>query len=65
MKEREMSDVFSKERIITYLWLIFFPPCGLFRVWKKESAFHRSEKWVWTMIEIAYIVYFLQMTIFA
>lgn len=45
-----MEEVFTRQRIITYLWLIFVPPWGLYRVIRKDSEFRRSEKWVWTMI---------------
>ncbi|RKD34927.1 hypothetical protein [Lacrimispora algidixylanolytica] len=45
-----MEEVFTRERMITYFWLIFAPPFGLYRVLRRNSEFRRSEKWVWTMI---------------
>jgi hypothetical protein len=45
-----MEEVFTRQRIITYFWLIFVPPWGLYRVIRRDSEFRRSEKWVWTMI---------------
>lgn len=55
LPENQIQEVFSKARIITYIWIIFFTPYGLFRVWGKGSTFRRSEKWVWTMIAIIYL----------
>ncbi len=50
--------IFSKWRIITYLWIVFFPPYGLYRVLSKESTFQKSEKYCWTFMIIMYMLYF-------
>ena len=66
MKEKhelQMTDVFSKSRIITYLWIVICPPYGLFRVWSPSSEFRRPEKWVWTMIAICTLVTFVKLII--
>ncbi len=63
LPENQMQDVFSKARIITYIWVILFPPYGLYRVWGKGSHFRRSEKWVWTMIVIVYLICFVKLII--
>ena len=39
MKEKDelqVTDVFSKARIISYLWIVLCPPYGLFRVWNSS-----------------------------
>lgn len=58
-EERSLLEVFSKERMITYFFVIFLPPVGLYRVWYPKSTFRRSEKWVWTMMIVLYIGYFI------
>ena len=61
--EVSITDVFSKKRIITYLFILFLPPYGLFRVWSRSSDFRRSEKWVWTMIVLCTLVTFVRLII--
>lgn len=63
LPERQMQDVFSKARIITYIWIILFAPYGLCRVWGGKSTFRRSEKWVWTLIAAAYLIGFFRLII--
>lgn len=63
LPERQMQDVLSKARIITYIWIILFPPYGLYRVWGGESTFRRSEKWVWTLIAAVYLIVFFGLII--
>lgn len=53
------TRVFSKWRIITYFWIIFLPPYGLYRVLSKESTFQKSEKYCWTFMIIMYMLYFV------
>jgi len=47
---------FSKWCIITYAWIIFLPPYGLYRVWSKDSTFRKSEKYCWTFMVVAYML---------
>ncbi len=47
--------IFSKWRIFTYIWIVFFPPYGLYRVWSKKSTFSKAEKYVWTFIIVVYV----------
>lgn len=61
--ENSVQELFTKERIFTYIWIIFFPPFGLYRVWNGKSTFRRSEKWVWTMVVIVYLIYFVKLII--
>jgi len=66
MKEKhelQVTDVFSKGRIITYMWIVLCPPYGLFRVWNPSSEFRRPEKWVWTMIVICTLFTFVKLII--
>ncbi|WP_394523407.1 hypothetical protein [Lacrimispora sp. JR3] len=63
IQETGMEDVFSRERMLSYLWIIFFPPYGLYRVWNKASSFRRSEKWVWTMMIMVSMITFLKLII--
>lgn len=58
--ERAMMEIFTKWRIYTYLSVIFIPPYGLYRIWSEQSTFRRSEKWVWTMVVIVYLVCLLR-----
>lgn len=51
---------FSKWCLITYAWIIFLPPYGLYRVWSKESTFRKSEKYCWTMICVVYMLSLIQ-----
>lgn len=55
--EYGMTDVFTKERVLSYAALILLPPLGLYRLWSLDATFRRSEKWVWTMIVAVYLIY--------
>jgi len=54
---RLMTDIFTKERVLSYASLILLPPLGLYRLWSHDSTFRRSEKWVWTMVVAVYLIY--------
>lgn len=58
-----MEEVFTRERIKTYFWLIFAPPFGLYRVLSRKSEFRRSEHWVWTMIVLITLVTYVKLII--
>jgi hypothetical protein len=58
-----MEEVFTRQRIITYFWLIFVPPWGLYRVLRRDSEFRRSEKWVWTMIALITMITLVKLII--
>jgi hypothetical protein len=49
---------FSPGKPLTYLMLFLLPPYGLYRLWKMDLGFTRSEKVVQTMISVLF-VYFL------
>lgn len=55
--EYSMTDIFTRERVLSYTTLILLPPFGLYRLWRHDSTFRRSEKWVWTMIIAVYLIY--------
>lgn len=54
-----VKTVFSKWRFITYFWIVFLPPYGLYRVWSKESTFYKSERYCWSFMIIVYMLYFV------
>lgn len=62
---RGVLEGFTKWRMVTYVWLILFPPYGLYRVWSKESTFTRSERVVWTFMMIVYMLRFLWLILFS
>lgn len=64
-RDYSIMEVLSKWRMITYGWIVFFPPYGLYRVWCGESNFRRSEKVVWTFMIICYVAYFLKLILFS
>lgn len=64
-KERSVMEGFTKWRLITYAWVIFLPPYGLYRIWSKESTFMRSEKVMWTFMILVSILYFFRLILFS
>lgn len=64
-QQRNVMEVFTKWRMITYAWIIFLPPYGLYRIWCKESTFVRSEKVMWTFMIIVYILQFFRLILFS
>ena len=60
MKEEELIQAFTKERMISYAAFIFLPPYGLYRIVKKDSPFRRSEKYVWSIMFVAYMACLIQ-----
>lgn len=64
MQEDEIVRAFTKEKWITYAAFLFVPPYGIYRILKKDSPFRRSEKYMWTMMFIAYMAYLIQAIVF-
>ena len=64
-RDYSIMEVLSKWRIITYLWVVFFPPYGLYRIWCSESNFRKSERYVWTFMIICYVMYFFKLILFS
>ena len=62
---RNIMEVLTKWRLVTYAWIVFFPPYGLYRIWSKESTFWRSEKVMWTLMIIVYMLQFLRLILFS
>lgn len=58
--EDEVLQAFTKEKIITYAAFLFLPPYGLYRFWKKDSPFRKAERYVWTMMFVAYMACLIQ-----
>ncbi len=56
--------MFSKWRIISYIWIVLIPPYGLYRVWSKRSTFTREEKYVWTFTIVVYMAALVYMLFF-
>lgn len=48
--------VFTKYKIITYIFDILFPPYALYRIWKKNSPFNNTEKGIQTSVCIIYML---------
>ncbi len=47
--------ILSKWRIFTYIWVVLFPPYGLYRVWSKRSNFTQAEKYLWSFVVVVYV----------
>ena len=60
IKEDEVLQAFTKEKILTYAAFLFLPPYGLYRIWKKDSAFRTAERYVWTMMSVIYMSCLIQ-----
>lgn len=56
INQREDIHPFSPGKPMTYLWLMLFPPVGLYRLLRLPLGFSRSEKTVWTMVTLIYLV---------
>ena len=63
--QRSVMEAFTKWRMITYAWIIFLPPYGLYRIWSEESTFVRSEKVMWTFMIIVYVRQFFRLILFS
>ncbi len=63
--QRSVMEAFTKWRMITYAWIIFLPPYGLYRIWSEESTFVRSEKVMWTFMIIVYVLQFFRLILFS
>ncbi|MFR7590895.1 MAG: hypothetical protein ACLUVC_05570 [Longibaculum sp.] len=48
--------VFTKYKIITYIFNIVFPPYALYRIWNKNSEFNKNEKGIQTAVCIIYVM---------
>ena len=64
-QQRNVMEVFTKWRMITYAWIIFLPPYGLYRIWSEESTFVRSERVMWTFMIIVYMLQFFRLILFS
>lgn len=51
--------VFTRYKMITYLFVILFQPYALWRIWCKKSEFSHREKIVQTALCVIILVYFV------
>lgn len=58
---RDIGNMFTKDRILLYIWIVAFPPYGLYQIWYGKSTLRRSEKWAWTMVVAAYVISFFRL----
>lgn len=54
--ENEKFDNFSKEKIITYLFIFLFTPYGLYRLYDRKNGFLKQQKIIWTLVSLIYVV---------
>lgn len=47
--------VFTKYKIITYIFNIVFPPYALYRIWCKKSEFNTNERIIQTLVCVIYV----------
>lgn len=47
--------VFTKYKIITYIFNILFTPYALYRIWCKKSEFNSNEKMIQTGVCVIYL----------
>lgn len=50
---------FTRYKVITYPFVVFFPPYALYRLWCKKSEFNHREKMVQTALCVLVLVYFI------
>lgn len=55
-KENDVK-VFTRYKIITYIFNILCPPYSLYRIWKKDSTFNNNEKFIQTMVCVIYMIF--------
>lgn len=58
LNEADPDDikVFTKYKIMTYIFNIIFPPYSLYRIWKNRSPFNTNEKIIQTSVCSIYMV---------
>lgn len=47
--------VFTKYKIVTYVFNILFPPYALYRIWNKKSEFNANEKGIQSAVCVIYM----------
>jgi len=57
----EEVKVFTKYKIVTYIFNIVFPPYALYRIWGKKSPFNSNEKMIQTSVCVIYMVVLISM----
>lgn len=62
-KDPNAIKVFTKYKIITYIFNIVFPPYSLYRILKKDSPFSMNEKIVQAGLCVGYMVILLTILI--
>lgn len=55
--------VFTKYKVITYVFNILFPPYALYRIWNKNNPFNTNEKIIQTGVCIVYVTVLISILI--
>lgn len=55
----EDPHVFTRYKMLTYPFVVLFPPYALWRIWCKKSEFNSREKWVQTCVCVLIMAYFV------
>lgn len=55
----EDPHAFTQYKVITYLFVIFFPPYALYRIWCSKSEFTMRERVVQTLVCVVVVAYVL------
>lgn len=50
---------FTRYKTITYLFVIFFPPYALYRIWCRKSEFNTRERAIQTLVCLVVMAYVL------
>lgn len=58
-EDPDAINVFTKYKIITYIFNVVFPPYSLYRILKKDSPFSMNEKIVQAGLCVGYMVILL------
>lgn len=48
--------VFTKYKMITYVFNILFPPYALYRIWRKDAPFNSNERIIQTGVCVVYVL---------
>ena len=62
--EEEKFNGFTKEKLWTYLWVFFFPPYGIYRLFDQKNQFLYQQKVIWLIVAIVYVVYIIKQIIY-
>lgn len=52
----DQVKVFTRYKMVTYVFNILFPPYSLYRIWNEKSEFNANEKGIQSAVCIIYMV---------